>query len=63
MGTWLQEAPVGMQKTFLVFVLSPCAQMSVLGFEIIRLNLKKKKVISLIQEVLKISSLRVSACG
>lgn len=63
MGTRLQEAPVGMQKTFLVFVLFPCAQLSDLGFEIIRLNLKKKKVISLIQEVLKISSLRVSTCG
>lgn len=43
MGTRLQEATVGMQKTFSVFVLSPCAQMSDLGFEIIRLNLKKKK--------------------
>lgn len=41
MGTQPQEAPVGMQKTFLVFVLSPCAQRSDLGFEIIRLNFKK----------------------
>lgn len=41
MGTQPREAPVGMQKTFLVFVLSPFTQLSDLWFEIIRLNLKK----------------------
>lgn len=63
MGTWPWEAPIGMQQTVLVFVLSPCTQLSDLGFEIIRLIFLKKMVTSLIQEVLKISSLRVSACG
>lgn len=42
MGTWPWEAPIGMQQTVLVFVLSPCTQLSDLGFEIIRLIFLKK---------------------
>lgn len=41
MGTGPQEALVGMQKTFSVFVWSSCIQPSDFGFEIIKLNQRK----------------------